>query len=65
MKLDSSHDYVAFLVSNATSGAKFLGKWLRWRCNFNVIGLKLIRGASGIVLMRTKMPFVKLNGKSE
>jgi len=45
--------------------AGFLGNSLKLRRGFGVIGLEFHWSASGKVLKRAEMPFVKVNGKFE
>lgn len=64
-KVDSSRKYVVSLVFNATWRLRCVGKLLKSRCSYGIIGLEFHRSAPREVLKRAKMPFMKSNGKSE
>lgn len=64
-KADSSHKYAVLLVSYLAQAAGFFRNSLKLRCGFGIIGREFNWSASGKVLKRAEMPFMKSNGKSE
>jgi hypothetical protein len=63
--VDAFHPWAAFLMYHATVRPIFFGNLLKMRCDFGIMELEFNRSISEKKSIRAKIPFVKLNGKSE